>query len=158
MLKKIILLLLIIVLIFNLIGCDNKIELPEGVEDEEFYKDMVKCLDLTKKTLETKNTKYVKEIEELLNKHTWEDCLPDTLIYDIIVQDFDLSDKEKDILAAHLFLYVNLKDYLNEYFYEDLYDTDVAIDTDTEQGKKLLKIIQETISVMEIDYDLDFVD
>ena len=158
MLKRHVFVLLVVILLFDIIGCSNEVELPEGVENEEFYKDMIKCLDLTKKTLETKNTKYVKEIEKLLNKYTYEDCFPDIFILDILGQDFGLSEKEDNILSAHIFLYFDLRSYLDKYFREDSYDTDVVIDTDTEQGKRLLKSIQETVGIMEIEYDLSFLD
>lgn len=148
MLKKIILLLLIIVLIFNLIGCDNKIELPEGVENEEFYKDMIKCLDLTKKALKDKNMKYVDDMHDIILSYALDENK----------NNIELTDKESEIMKKMANLHLNLETYLDVYFEVDDINVNVLVDTDSLVGKTLLKNFQEIVGYMEIDYDLGLID
>lgn len=150
--RKIIYLVLISTLLFGLMGCSTKT--PINV-DKEFYSDMVKCLDLTKKTLETKNTKYNKEIGNLIIKHTEEDyfnmIVGDVEISEKSKNNYGLNEKEQEILSSVTSLSFDLSSYMNGYF-DNRYKADVLIDTDTLYGERLLKSIQKTISIMEIDY------
>lgn len=148
MLKKITLLLLIIVLIFNLVGCGDKLELPEGVENEEFYKDMIKCLDLTKKALKDKNMKYVDDMHDIILSYALDENK----------NNIELTDKESEIMKKMATLHLNLETYLDVYFEVDDINVNVLVDTDSLVGKTLLKDFQEIVGYMEIDYDLGLID
>jgi hypothetical protein len=68
--KKIFICILLLLFVFISIGCQKQ-DIQEGI-DNDFYVDMVKCLNLTQKTLETKNRKFIREIESYVEKYTCE--------------------------------------------------------------------------------------
>lgn len=145
----------LLIILFLEIGCLSY-KAPQGVS-QPFYNDMIKCIQLTEKTLETKNTKYIKEIEKLIIKHTSED------VFEIILglkseteeskNDYGLSKKESDILSSVFGLSFFLTQYMNDYYNNSNYNIDKLIDTNTVSGRTLLKTIQKTISIMELDYE-----
>jgi hypothetical protein len=137
--KKIITILMIFVLGLGFVGCD-KTKLPEGFENKSFYTDMIKCLQLTEKTLQTKNTKYIDNIDKLINNN--------------MSKEKEFNNKEIDVLANIRTIRVNLEMYMNNYFDSINTDTKKIIDTDTFIGKILLKEIQKVISTMQLDYKI----
>lgn len=147
MVKRIFYLMLVLVLLINMIGCSSKVELPEGFENREFYEDMIKCLDLTKKTLETKNTKYMKEAQEILDSHRFkEDRTEDTY-----------TNKEESVMGLmSIVININLKIYMERYFDDIDGDVQIILDDSSVEGRMLIKSIQEVVSEMELEYELDF--
>lgn len=144
MLKKIIIISLIVILIFNLVGCSEKVELPDGVEHEEFYKDMIKCLDLTKKALRNKNMKYVNDIKQIVLNYSSDAEKPKST----------LNKKEEEIRGEMLILSTTLGAYLKSYFEDSVLNTRDDIKKDIPDNPLLIKQIQKVISVMEIEYDM----
>jgi len=117
-------------------GCSNQYKAPEGV-NQYFYNDMVECIKLTEKTLETKNEKHIREIEK---------------IDENAKNNYGLSEKEVKILTEIFNMCSSLSQYILEYFEGD-YNVNKLIDSETIGGEILLKNIQEAISVMELDYE-----
>jgi sporulation protein YlmC with PRC-barrel domain len=153
--KKIIILFLSIPLILTFSACQQT-KIPEGIDNKAFYIDMVKCLDLTKKALETKNTKYVSDIGDLLLKNTEKDyfkiIIGDMELSEVAKNNYGLNKKEQYILINITSVSMDLSSYLQNY-YNNNYNTNILIDTSNIEGQILLKDIQKTISVMEIKYD-----
>lgn len=155
--KRMITWLMIIVLCLGFVGCE-KIELPEGVTDKEFYKDMIKCLELTEKALKNKNFKYTDDIKSLIEKHTTKgiiEILFDSNKYNkTAIENINLNEKESEIAVQAISIYLNLNRYLDFYFNNSNIDTKVLVDINTEEGNKLYKDIQKLITLLEIDYEI----
>ena len=136
-------------------GCSNQYKAPEGV-NQYFYNDMVECIKLTEKTLETKNEKYIREIEKLIKKHSADNIF--RIVHGLEKIDenaknnYGLSEKEVKILTEIFNMCSSLSQYILEYFEGD-YNVNKLIDSETIGGEILLKNIQEAISVMELDYE-----
>lgn len=68
--KRVLIFLLVIVLVsISLTACSQPVELPDGVEDEQFYKDMTKCVDLANKVIETQNITHFNELEQIMQSY-----------------------------------------------------------------------------------------
>ena len=111
---------------------------------------------VSRKTLETKNKKYISEIAELIKKHSADNIFE--VIYGLEEIDeanknnYGLSEKEIEILMGIFSVCFSLTQYMQSYFEGDC-DVNKLIDIETMQGKRLLLDIQETASIMELDYE-----
>ncbi|MDD4157585.1 MAG: hypothetical protein PHY08_13550 [Candidatus Cloacimonetes bacterium] len=140
--KKILIFIFIILMILS--SCSSKIDIPEGVSDKHFYQDMIKCLDNVKLTLEKKNVKYINDINNIQEKYTAND-----------EKYFSFTDKEKEIFTSIGTTKYFLTMYMEEYF-EGHYNSKIFIDDKILYADLLIRQIQETIGLMEIEYDFDF--
>lgn len=152
--KKYLVIFICVLFVFNLIGC-SRYKAPEGVR-QFFYDDMIECIKLAEKTLETKNKKYISEIAELIKKHSADNIFE--VIYGLEEIDeanknnYGLSEKEIEILMGIFSVCFSLTQYMQSYFEGDC-DVNKLIDIETMRGKRLLLDIQETVSIMELDYE-----
>lgn len=64
--KKILILGLAFLMLFVFIGCEKK--LPEGIENREFYEDMIELGRLAQRSLENKEEVYIEKNTDLLMK------------------------------------------------------------------------------------------
>ena len=148
--------IIICIVLFLGAGCSsNQYKAPEGVR-QSFYDDMIECIKLAEKTLETKNKKYISEIAELIKKHSADNIFE--IIYGLEEIDeatknnYGLSEKEIEILMGIFSVCFSLTQYMQSYFEGDC-DVNKLIDIETIRGKRLLLDIQEAVSIMELDYE-----
>lgn len=143
--KKLVVLFLAMLLIsIFTIGCSQNTELPDGFENEQFYKDMTQGLDFVKKTLETKNAKYINDFIQIIKPY-----IPKTDGSNDV-----LNEDELEVIHSMEILRVELEVYMQTYFKDDSIDVGLLIDESHPAGKSLRKRIQETIGYMKIEYDL----
>lgn len=147
--------LALVIFISTLTGCNQKV--PEGI-NKEFYKDMVKCLELTEKALKYKNQKYVKQIGNLIVKNTSDNFFKVLWgleeIDDKAENNYGLNEKEQEILSKVVSVHMYLGMYIDLSLTNSGIDANKMIDLNSITGKTLYKSIQDLITAMEIDYDI----
>ena len=151
--------LILVFCVTLLTSCGKKV--PEGIDNEKFYNDMIECLKLTEKALKNKNRKYTNEIKELIIKNTSDNFFD--IIYGLeeedekIIDGYGLNEKEQEILVTMVLLYHILTDYINSCLYDTDIDTDKLIDIRNFEGKRLYRTLQDLIELMEVDYDISYI-
>jgi hypothetical protein len=117
-------------------GKEYDYSIPDNVR-EDFYLDMVKCLEYANTALEKKNIMFLDDGIEILTK--WSSILEE-----------ECSEIESDIYVQIL---ISLYGYTNDYIKEE--DSIEKLDTTTFYGKFLYNSIKETINMMKIDFSFE---
>ncbi|MGF7057226.1 hypothetical protein [Brassicibacter mesophilus] len=137
--RKILIFIICFSLILGVVGCSEK--LPEGIENKEFYKDMVNSIKVYEKHLKSKepildnNSNYInKNDEKILEK---------TLIY----ANEKLTEKEQRIyiIVNSLFIYIDTYCSTSN---EDIQTLNVA-------KEQISKLSKELFNLLDLDMNVD---
>lgn len=138
-----------IVILGSLVGCastetssNSNVELPEGVENVEFYEDMVGVLDMIKTDCENKTFSHTLEYDIAKN----DPFLKNLTKY----EDKKLTSTEEKIRLKVWDLLISYNDYMNIVSKADLFTEDGTINVNIVTGKSLYKEVVEFSQMLNV--------